>query len=145
MTASIQERIQAAMLEALLGATAAGAAVSRSRETFMSRQSNVGIGIFPGEETDRAHSDRADVHELIVNVDVFGRGDPWYTVADAIAVEAHRLLMNDLPLRSLIVRIRRISRTPHDDETDLTAGEYRLEYRITYLSNTSDIADATTF
>lgn len=142
---SIQEQIQDQMLAVLLNATTAGASVSRSKETFLSRQSVRSIGIFPGQETDRAISDRSDEHELIINIEIFGRGDPWYSVADPVAVEAHRLLLNDAALLALITRIRRISRTPTDEDGDQTAGMYQMEYRITYLTKSSDIADRTTF
>lgn len=143
MTASVQEQIQARIAAALLGATDAGASVSRSQETFLARETPLAIGIFPGPERDSVFSAVMDEHDLVVIVDVFGRGDPWCSVADVVVVQAHRLLLADAPLRALVTHIRRSSRDPIDEEPDKTAGVYRLEYQIRYLTRSSDVSDST--
>ncbi|HEY5581349.1 MAG TPA: hypothetical protein VIK56_09325 [Rhodoferax sp.] len=142
---SIQEQIQVRMLAILLGTTDAAASVTRSRDTFLDRSTLLAIGIFPGAETDSVFSNATDEHELLINVEVFARGDPWYSAADVVVTQAHRLLLLDAALQGLITRIRRISRTPVDEDPDKTAGVYQMEYRIRYLSNASDISDGTTF
>jgi hypothetical protein len=141
---SIQEQIQVRMLAVLMNATDAGANVFRSRETFLARESTQAIGIFPGAETDKVFSDSADEHEFIVTVEVFGRGDPWYSVADPVATDAHRLLVNDASLLALITRIRRHTRTPREEDPDKTAGVYEMEYGIRYLTKASDISSSNT-
>lgn len=138
---SLQEQIQARMLAVLLGTTDAGASVTRSREMFLARDAQLAIGIFPGPETDSAFSRSTDEYELLVSVEVFARGDPWCSAADAVVVQAHRLLMTDIVLLGLVTRMRRASRTPLDEDPDKTAGVYQLDYRIRYLSNASDLSD----
>ena len=140
---SIHEQIQVRMLAILLGATDAGVNVSRSPETFLTRGTLLAIGIFPGPEKDSAFADAADEHELTINIDVFARGDPWGSAADVVVTQAHRLLLADAPLKSLLTRIRRVSRTPSDEEPDKTAGVVQLEYQIRYLTRLSDISDNT--
>lgn len=142
---SIQEQIQVRLLAILLGATDAGANVSRSQETFLARDTLLAIGIFPGAEVDSVFSTATDEHELAINVEVFARGDPWYSAADVVVTQAHRLLLTDALLQGLITRIRRISRTPVDEDPDKTAGVYQMEYRIRYLTNAADISDGNTF
>ena len=138
---SLQEKIQVRMLAVLLSTTDVGASVSRSQETFLARDTLLAIGIFPGAESDSIFSTGADEHELTINIEVFARGDPWYSAADVVVTQAHRLLMGDSALQSLITRIRRVSRTPVDEDPDKTAGVYQLEYRIRYLSNAADLSD----
>lgn len=142
---SIQEQIQVRMLAILLGTTDAAASVTRSRETFLTRDTLLAIGIFAGPETDTVFSAATDEHELLVSVEVFARGDPWCSAADVVVTQAHRLLLLDATLQGLITRIRRTTRTPIDEDPDKTAGVYQMEYRIRYLTNASDISDGTTF
>lgn len=141
MSGSIHEQIQVRMLAILVGATDAGASVSRSQETFLARDTLLAIGIFPLPESTVPFSAGTDDHELMISVEVFARGDPWYSVADVVVTQAHKLLMNDVPLQSLIARIRQVSRTPIDEDPDKTAGVYQLEYRIRYITKASDISD----
>lgn len=138
--ATIREQITARMVVALLGATAAGSSVYRSRENSITRALVPAIVCMPDGEQDQRMGQFTDRHEYVVNVAIFTRGDPWDQIADAIADVAHRTLIADAPLQALATDIRKISTDYESEEADRTAGTLSARYRITYLSKSSDIS-----
>jgi hypothetical protein len=137
---SIREQILARILVVLVGNTAAGGNVFRSRETSITRDITPAIVVMPEAEDDDVFSANADTHELMINVEIFTRGDPWDLIADPVATVMHKLLMSDAPLAALVTRIRKTSSKWDGEEADKTAGVLSMKYRITYLTSASDIS-----
>lgn len=139
---SLREQILNAMKAALLGATPAADNVFRARAEGIPRDLVPAIGIAPETEEDTAFGDVDDHHEFLANVDIVVRGDPWESIADTVAVPAHKCLMTHPALSSLVTSIRKFSSTWQGQEADQTAGVLTMRYRIVYLTRASDIADA---
>lgn len=140
---SIREQILVRMQAALFGNTGAGANVFRSREISITRDICPAIVLMPEAESDGAFGEQVDRHDLMVSVEIFTRGDPWDSLADPVATDAHKSLMRDAPLQALITRMRKVSSAWEGEEADKTAGVLTMRYRIEYLSKSSDISDST--
>ena len=141
MTTSVREQILARMAALLTGTTPAGANVFRSREVSITRAVSPAIVVMPDAEEDSAFSQLTDHHRLDVGVVIFTRGDPWDSLADPIALAAHQLICTDVTLRALAVGdIRKHSSLWNAEEADRTAGSLVMKYRITYLTQATDIS-----
>lgn len=108
------ESIAARAEAVLLGATNAGALVFRDRADAFSREESPAIlielvdedstplgGGRPGVGADQ------DVDVLRLAVIVCVRGGNWQSVADAVRVQAHALLVSDATLRAQLASLRR--------------------------------------
>ena len=142
MPTSLREQIMARCVVALTGATGAGVHVSRSREISIVRAEAPAIVVMPAGEQDQRIGQGSDRHEFGVTLAIFVRGDPWDQLADAVAVDAHRVLCADSVLLGLAMDIRKISTDYESEEADRTAGTLAAHYRFTYLTRAGDIAIA---
>lgn len=140
---SVREQILARMQAVLMGNTGAVNNVFRSRETSITRDICPAVVLMPEAESDENFGGmNTDSHELVVAVEIFARGDPWDSLADPVATDAHRLLMNDAALKALITRMRKIASAWEGTEADLTAGVLTMRYRVQYQTKASDISDS---
>lgn len=139
---SIRERILSRMAAALLGATDAGVNVFRSREVSITREVSPAIVLMPAEEDDEPYGDTVDYHELIVNVEIFARGDPWDSLIDGVAQQVHKILSTDPGLAALSSFVRKIRSKWEGQEADATAGVLTMAYKIVYLTRSADIDTA---
>jgi hypothetical protein len=144
MTASIPERIAAAVQAALLAEPVMNEVVDRverAREDAFSREeiADGAINIRSGDERTRRHSDEADDNELDIDIEINVRaGDVWETAADAIAVQVHaRVKSYDYGLK--IALISKAGRSPKGEAGDYTPGQLTLTYTFRYLTLAADI------
>lgn len=142
MSTSLREQILLRMQAALLGNTGAGSNVFRARETSITRDICPAIVLMPNAESDEDFGMNVDRHELMIDVEIFIRGDPWDALADPVATDAHKVLMTDALLLALISRIRKISSGWEGEEADRTAGVLTMRYRVRYLTKASNISDS---
>ena len=138
--ATVRELITARTAACLVGATPAGANVFRSRETAITRALTPAIVIMPVDEDVRRMGSFTDVHVLTLAIEIFTRGDPWDSIADATAEAAHRVLVNDPVILSYQADVRKIATAYESQEADRTAGVLTSTYAITYLAKASDVA-----
>ena len=137
---SIRERVMARIVAALLGYTDAGSNVTRSREVSITRAQAPAIVVMPGSNTLQRMATQVDRNHFTVKVEIFTRGDPWDGLAAPLDKSVHTLLMNDVPLRSLLSDLRRTSEDFESMEADRTAGTLTLTYVATWLASAADIS-----
>lgn len=138
--ASLRELITARAAACLVGVTAAGNNVFRSREAAISRDITPAIVVMPVNEDVRRMGTFTDVHELTLAIEVFTRGDPWDSLADTTAEVLHKVLVADPVILSYQADIRRVSTDYESQEADRTAGVLSAIYQITYLAKAADVA-----
>lgn len=146
MSASVREQILARLQALLLAAaTPAGSNVFRSREVGLPIRETPAIVIRPDGEDDEPFGDRNDRHVLEVELVFVVRGDPWDSLADAIAVPAHAAVVADPVLLDLVGDvIRKTGSQWVAEEADHTAGALITRYRFQYLTSIRDITVALT-
>ena len=142
---SIREQIMVRIVAALTGATSAGANVFRSRETPITLDITPAIVVFPDAEEDAMFGSNIDKHELVIDVVICQRGDPWDSLADPLASTVHCVVTSDQALATMISHIRKISSKWEAQEADQTTGALIMKYRITYLTSASDISTSNVF
>ena len=141
---SIRDQILSRAATVLAGVS--GAQIYRSRETSITRAVSPAITILFGSEQDKRMGAATDAHELRIVVAIFVRGDPWDSLADPVALQAHSLLMADaLPgsaggLAGLGVDLRKVSTETEAEEADRTAGTLVVTYHATYLTSAFDMS-----
>ncbi len=137
---SIGEQLLARALVALTGATPAGANVFRTREIGLTRAEAPAIVIVPKDEPSARMGQFTDKSELEVEFQIFSRGDPWDSLADAVYVPLHAVVMTDAALRALCSDVRRLQRGFEGQEADRTAGTLTVTYRFTFLTAATDVS-----
>lgn len=142
MPSSIREQILGRIATALASAAPGGAQVFRSRENSITRAMTPAITVLMGSESDMRMSAYVDKHTLRVVLAIFVRGDPWDSLADAVATPMHLALMADAPLQALALDVRKISSDPEAEEADRTAGTLSCIYEVQYLTRAGDISAA---
>lgn len=140
--ATLREQILARIAAALLNATPAGANVFRSREVSITKGLSPAIVVMPGNESHQSFGVSASKHELHVDISIFVRGDPWDQLADAVIEPAHRVVMSDAGLRSLVLDVRHVDVQSSfvSEEADRTAGTLTEPYLITYVTKPNDLS-----
>lgn len=134
----IREQILERMVTVLGGVTDVGGRVYRSREEPITRENTPSIVLAVDEEQVSVFSPAIDRHELIVDVEIFVRADPWDAIANQVWLQANHLLMTDSQL-SVIGSLRNITAAKMEsEEADLTAGVLTTKYRITFLTKSTD-------
>lgn len=146
---SLAERVCAAFLDCLLDQIPdVEKNVERARADPLSFDETPWINIERGDEESRRHGESADDNEMLVDVEIAVRADQtvrvWETKADALAVQAHRLLLAYSKWPSPVARIRKIASKPLRDEADGTAGKLTLTYAVRYLSSAFELDRAPT-
>ena len=140
---SIRNQVVTRIVAALIGQTAAGNRVFRSREDAINLAESPCIVVTPdSEESEAFGGGNVDQNTFIVTIEISTRGDPWDADADLIAVPVHRTVMRDAELLALVTHIRSVSSTWQGKEADQTAGNLATKYRVRYLSPSDDIATA---
>lgn len=137
---TLREQITARVAAALTGATPAGANVFRSRESSITKGMTPAIVVMPDSEQDVRMGSYTDRHQLTLSIEVFTRGDPWDSQADATAEAMHKVLVADPTIAAFAVDVRKISTDYESQEADRTAGTLSARYVITYLSKAADLA-----
>lgn len=137
---TVRELITARTAACLVGVTPAGANVFRSREASITRALTPAIVVMPVDETVRRMGSFTDAHELTLAVEIFTRGDPWDSLADATAEVVHRVLVADPTIQSYQADVRRTQTNYESQEADRTAGVLTCLYAITYLAKAADVA-----
>lgn len=137
---TLREQITARVATVLGNATPAGANVFRSREASITRGMTPAIVVMPDNERDTRMGGGTDRHELTLALEIFTRGDPWDTLADATAEAAHKVMTTDATIAALALDVRKVSTDYESQEADRTAGTLSARYLITYLSRSSDLA-----
>ena len=137
---SIGEQILVRAQLALAGATSAGTNVFRSREIGLTRGQAPAIVIVPKDEPSTRMGQFTDKSELDVEFQIFSRGDPWDSLADAVYVPVHAVVTTDAALLALCTDVRRIQRRFEGQEADLTAGTLTVTYRFTFLTAATDVS-----
>ncbi len=144
----ILDRCKVVLLQA---STPAGGNVSRSREISITRAVSPSIVVLFGGEQDHRMGENADAHDLKVSIQVYVRGDPWDTLADAVADPAHTALMADAArsnagtagsLAALGVDLRKVSTDSESEEADRTSGCLLVTYSATYLTSAASMSRA---
>lgn len=142
MASSIRETILMGMVTALTNAQAQlGATVARSYRDLTPRSATPSIIVTPADEKTTVMSDGVDRNELLVDVEISVRGDPYDQIADPIAVVAHTVLTAWVaaPTSPLMYLFRRESAAWQSQAADLTAGVLSTRYRVIYLTDVADI------
>lgn len=140
-TSSICHQAVSRMVACLLNGTSALDRVFDSRETAISRNEMPCIAITaPDAEDTKAFGQDIDENSALVTIDILVRGDLWRTIADAIAIDVHRILTHDPQLHELVTSLRKQSRKWEGREADQTAGCDSITYRLIYLSMSDDMA-----
>ena len=137
---TLREQITAQTVVALTGATPAGNNVFRSREISITRDMVPAIVVMPETLQTSRMGQGTDRHELVLVLEVFVRGDPWDSIADATAEVAHRVMMKDPTIRVYALDARRVSAEYEAQEADRTAGTLSARYAITFLTRSDDLA-----
>ena len=137
---TLREQITARVTSVLVGATPAGANVYRSRETSITRNLTPAIVVMPDSEQDERMGGFADKHQYTLAIEVFTRGDPWDTAADATAEALHKVMVADPQIRAFALDVRKISTEYESQEADRTAGTLTARYVITYITRSDDLA-----
>lgn len=137
---TLREQITAQTVAALMNATPAGANVFRSREVSITREMTPAIVVMPESLQTSRMGQGTDRHELVLVLEVFARGDPWDSIADATAEVAHRVMMKDPTIRVYALDVRRVSADYEAQEADRTAGTLSARYAITFLTRSDDLA-----
>ena len=137
---SLREQIIEAIKLALVNQTTAMDRVFRSREEAITREETPAIIVRPDVEDDDTFSDVIVRNTLTVQVAIMTRGLVPDSLADSVAVAAHRIIVTDLNLASLVVKVRKTGSKWDFDEADSTAGTLLMMYQVTYLSKANDIA-----
>jgi hypothetical protein len=140
---SSPEQICARIAAVLTGATAAGARVYRDREDAFTREESPAIVVECIDEDTQAQGGGAhpglpllqsERSSLRVAVTVAVRSAGWQTVADAVRVQTHALLMADPTLRALHAGMARDRCEWKAASADLPFGYVAQIYRFTYLN-----------
>lgn len=142
MPSSIREQILARLNVALTAASPGGAQVFRSREVSITRAISPALVIMPQDNPINRQATMADKNQLEVALEIFVRGDPWDSLADAVDVPMHAIVMNDAQLLALVASVRRIGESFNGQEADRTAGTLTVRYLFTFLTNAADITRA---
>lgn len=149
MTASVVERIAAAVYQALLAEpriVEVLGRVERAREEPFSRE-EVGdgaINIKSRDERMKVFSEEIDECELDVDVEINVRtADVWETAADNIARQVHTRVIgfNYTAAGLRIARTRKVARSPSSDDGDYTPGQLTLTYTFRYFTLANDITE----
>jgi len=142
-TASLREQCLARLIALLQAGSPGGVVtVARSREVSLNRALSPAIVVMPSGTAASRMATETDKHQLEFNVEIFVRGEPWDSLVDPIDVAAHRLIMTDATLATLVVDVRRVSESFDSIEADKTAGTLTVGYRATYLTQAIDISVA---
>jgi hypothetical protein len=140
MTASVCKQIRDRMVAVLLNATDAVDRVYDSRAAAFAREETPCIAILaPDTEDTQSFSDDTDRNSAQITVEVLVRDDEWRDVADGIMVVAHRILMRDPVLRSMVTKLSKESRRWENEDADQTAGVDSVTYRAVYLTASDDL------
>jgi len=142
MPSSIREQILTRLNAALSAAPPGGAQVFRSREVSITRATSPALVIMPQDNPINRQATMADKNQLEVALEIFVRGDPWDSLADAVDVPMHAIVMNDAQLLALVASVRRIGESFNGQEADRTAGTLTVRYLFTFLTNAADITRA---
>lgn len=137
---SLREQILSRVQAALLNATPAAASVLRAREISLTRNIVPAIVLMAGTNDVTRMATQVDKNAFTLKAEIFVRGDVWETLADAIDVPMHQILMTDSQLAALISDIRRTGEEFEGQEADRTAGLLTVSYRVTWLSQAADIS-----
>jgi hypothetical protein len=139
---SIRNQVVELMVAALMNQTGAGDRVDRSIYRSRQRDEVPSISVSP-ETEDRAlmGGGAIDDNVLVVAVLIDVRGDPWDVLADAVAVDAHKVLMTDQALKTLIKSIHNDGAIWQGHPADMTAGALTMKYRVRYASSKDDLTE----
>ena len=139
---SVREQALSRIAVALSAAAPGGAQVMRSRETAITRALSPAIVVMAGNTNTVRLATGADRHQLECLLEIFVRGDPWTTLADAVDVAMHPVVMTDAPLAGIVSDVRRTGESFESMEADRTAGTLTVHYQLTYLTQALDITRA---
>lgn len=131
------EQICARIAAAITGATAAGAAVHRDRETAIAREEPLCILIEAMDEDTEPFGLGADQDTLRVAVIHCVRGANWQTQADTLRTQAHAVLVADATLAGLVANMQRDKAEWKAANTDQPFGYCAQVYRLQYLTRSA--------
>lgn len=140
MSFSIREQILRGIVQTLTTAAPGNASVARSYKQLITRSQVPTIVVTPAEELTKPQADNVDNNDLVVDVEIAVRGDPYDLLIDTVAVPAHAALMTWAASSPLFSFFRRIASTWQAQEADLTAGMLTMKYRVVYLCDANDIS-----
>lgn len=141
--ASIAEQVCSRVTTLLTGATNAGATVYRDRNDAFTREESPAILVEAADETTQPlggatsvarPAGQVDRDALRLTVTVCVRSANWQTVADAVRVQAHALLLADPTLRTLVASIQRERCEWRSANADTPFGYASQAYLVTYLT-----------
>jgi hypothetical protein len=140
-TSSVCKRLLDRLAVALVGATEAADRVFDSREVAIERGETPCIFFTPPDSEDtQSFAEGVDQNTALISLEVLARGEDWREQTDRIAVAAHRIVMSDPVLQTLVDNIRKQGRRWQGEDADQTAGSDSLTYRFTYLTLSNDMA-----
>lgn len=108
--------------------------VERARFDPIARREGDYVCVSSSDEESEAFADNRDKTTFIFTVEYVVRGAPWETAANAVADQAHALILGDSQLAQLVARVRRHSAKWEGHEADLTAGVLTRQYRCIFLT-----------
>lgn len=137
---TLAEQIQAAVLVALTGATAAGTRVERERVDQVAEAECPAIALDEyAEEADPFGGD-FELCRATLRLRIFTRGVAWMTDADSIRSAVHSALIANAPLAALVASVRALAPDGSAAPADGVAGETVCPYQFTYLRRKQTLA-----
>ena len=136
------ERIAARVQAVLTGTTLAGANVWADRDDAFTREESPAILIELAKEDTEPMGGPAgrpggmDRNRLELSVIFCVRGAAWRSVADAVRVQTHALLMADAQLQGLVSSMRRSGGEWKSQSADQPFGYAAQFYTVQYTSRT---------
>lgn len=142
--ATIFERIPEEVKTALLAAAIAGIGtrVYRARQDAIALDEGDTLNVETDANNQKTFSEALDDNELLIDVEIYVRGDVWETKADAYALAVHPIVMgrNYGAAGLRIARVRLTDQAWTAQEGDGTPGKRTLKYAFRFFTLAADIS-----
>jgi hypothetical protein len=135
---SIRERVLREVV-ARLSAAVAPATVLRMPTAPVSRDASPALVLVAESDSITAHANQLVDRQLVIRIAVIARGVDAFDAADQLLVAAHRALLVDSNLGSLVLAVREIDCEWDVDDADAGAVALPARYEIRYRTHALDL------